>query len=165
MIYRNKKCPEVTAPGHNREELTTEPLSYFIVACGGTKSKESNLRRREDKMTRAVAIEGTELIEGIHRGSSGESVITIKQANGLIREVPYSAEAIATPVLVEAMIKDMGIESPEIREATEQYCLDYIEGWNKLIDDPESDGVPLRELEGLSNAFIDGYEAVLKRNG
>jgi len=115
-------------------------------------------------MTRAVEQKGAELIEGIHQGSSGGSVITIKQGNGLIREVPYSQEAIATPVLVEAMIEDMGIESPEIKEVTKEYCLDYIEGWNKLIDDSESDGISISELNQFSWAFIDGYEAALKRN-
>lgn len=114
-------------------------------------------------MTRAVAEEGVELIKGVHKGCLGGLVITIKQANGLVREVPYREEAVATPVLIEAMIQDIGIENPEIREAAREYCLNYIKGWNELFVDPETDGISVSDLDCYVEAFIKGYEAALKQ--
>ena len=79
-------------------------------------------------MTRAVAIKGTELVQGIHKGIRGNLVITIKQPNGIVREVPWYDDAGATPVLVEAMILDLEIDDFELREATKEYCLNLIKG-------------------------------------
>lgn len=112
-------------------------------------------------MTRAVAEKGAELVEGIHKNRGG-LVITIKQANGLVREVPYSNEDVATPVLVEAMIQDKGIESPEISEAAIGYCLSFIKGCNEIVSDPEHDGITIGELSCYVEAFEAGYKAALK---
>ena len=97
-------------------------------------------------MTRAVAEEGIELIKGVHLNHSGECVITIKQSNGIVREVPYRDEDVATPVLVEAMIQDKGIESPGIREAATRYCLSFIKGMDELVIDPEGAGITIGTL-------------------
>ncbi len=114
-------------------------------------------------MTRAVAVEGVKLVEGIHKDHLGDIVITIKQANGLVREVPYRNDDVATPVLVEAMIQDKGIENPEIREAAIEYCLNYIKGWNEIVADPEIDGIEIGDLSMYVEAFEMGYKAALKR--
>ena len=113
-------------------------------------------------MTRAVVEKGVELIKGVHLSHSGGCVITIKQDNGIIREVPYSDEDVATPVLVEAMIQDKGIESPEIREAATRYCLSFIKGVDELVSDLESDGITIGTLSCYVEAFEAGYKAALK---
>jgi len=113
-------------------------------------------------MTRAVAEKGVQLIKGIHIGPQGDCVITIKQANGLVREVPYSNEDVATPVLVETMIQDKGIENPEIEEAAIGYCLSFIKGLNELVNDPEDDGITIGDLSCYVEAFEAGYKAALK---
>jgi len=107
---------------------------------------------------RAVAQEGVELIEGVHLNSE-ELVITIKQSNGIVREVPYHHKDIATPVLVEAMILDKGIKSPEIREAVRRYCLTSIKEMNELIAFPEKDGITIGEFYSRVEAFEAGYKA------
>jgi len=114
-------------------------------------------------MTRAVTEQGVELIEGVHKGCLGDMVITIKQANGLVREVPYRDGDVATPVLVEAMIQGKGIESLEIKEAAIEYCLNYIKGWNEIVADPEIDGIEIGDLSMYVEAFEMGYKAALKR--
>lgn len=114
-------------------------------------------------MTRAVAVEGVELVKGVHIGYSGGLVITIKQANGLVREVPYNEGAVATPVLIEAMIQDKGIENPEIREDAIEYCLNYIKGYAETIVGPEIEGIPIGDLSCYAEAFENGYEACLKK--
>jgi hypothetical protein len=113
-------------------------------------------------MTRAVAEKGTELVKGVHIGSQGDCVVTIKQSNGIIREVPYRDEDVATPVLVEAMIQDKGIESPEIREAATRYCLSFIKGMDEVVADPEHDGITIGTLSYYVEAFEAGYNAALK---
>ena len=113
-------------------------------------------------MRRAVAEEGAELVKGIHF-TNGYEVITIKQANGLVREVPWDYYAVATPVMVEAMIQEMRIDDPIIQEATKNYCLNYIKEWNEDIVDPEIDGVKMDDLWNFAEAFIEGYEVALKR--
>ena len=113
-------------------------------------------------MTRAVAEKGVELIKGVHIGSRGDCVITIKQDNGIIREVPYSNEDVATPVLVEAMIQDKGMENPEIREAATRYCLSFIKGMDELVIDPEGAGITIGTLSCYVEAFEEGYKAALK---
>ena len=110
-------------------------------------------------MTRAVA----ELIKGVHLDHFKNFVITIKQANGLVREVPNSDKDIATPVLIEAILRDMGIKNPEIREAAKQYCLDYIKGWNEIVENPEIDGITIGELITAVGAFEAGWKAVPKK--
>ncbi|OGO04594.1 MAG: hypothetical protein A2Y60_01805 [Chloroflexi bacterium RBG_13_54_9] len=104
-------------------------------------------------MTKAVAEKGVQLIKGVHIGSQGDCVITIKQSNGIVREVPYRDDDVATPVLVEAMIQDKGIESPEIREAATRYCLSFIEGINDAT---------VGTLSCYVEAFEQGYKAALK---
>ena len=115
-------------------------------------------------MTRAVAEKGVELVQGIHK-SQGGLVITIKQANGIVREVPFDEEDGATPVLIEAMILDLKIENPELREATKKHCLDFLEGWVEVVGTPEEayDTVPLDKLYTIAEAFIAGYEAYPKK--
>lgn len=115
-------------------------------------------------MTRAVAERGAELVKGIHKGYLGGLVITIKQANGLVHEVPWDEEAAATPVLIEAMIQELEIENPEVRETAKEYCLNYLKGWNELVVDPETDGIPMSDIYTQAEAFIKGYEAALKQN-
>lgn len=115
-------------------------------------------------MARAVTEQGVELIEGVHKGCLGDMVITIKQTNGLVREVPYRDDDVATPVLVEAMIQDKGIESPEIKEAAIEYCLSYIKEWNEVVADPEIDGITIGELSCYVEAFEKGYQATLKQD-
>lgn len=118
-------------------------------------------------MTRAVAQEGVELVQGIHfvKGLvTNHEVITIKQANGLVREVPWDYYAVAAPVLVEAMIQEMHIDDPIIQEATKNYCLDYVKRWNEEVCDPEIHGVKMDDLWNYAEAFIKGYETCLKRS-
>jgi len=115
-------------------------------------------------MTRAVAGQGVELVQGIHKGYFGGLVITIKQANGLVREVPWDEEAVATLVLIEAMFQDLEIENLEVRKAAREYCLNYIKGWNEIVVDPETDGISMSDIYTYTEAFIEGYKAALKRN-
>ena len=109
-------------------------------------------------MTRAVAEKGVELVEGIHFTKKKE-VITIKKANGRVREVLWDYYAVATPVMVEVMIQEMSIDDPIIQEATRNYCLNYIKRWNENFEDPEIDGVELDDLWNYAEAFEKGYEA------
>ena len=112
-------------------------------------------------MTRAVAEKGAELMEGPHGSHLGE-VITIKQANGLVREVPFDEEDGATPVLIEAMILDLKIENPDLREATKGYGLNWLKGWSEICEDPEDAyGIPLSEFYTKAEAFITGYKTAL----
>jgi hypothetical protein len=106
-------------------------------------------------MTRAVAEKGTELVQGIHAGHPGLA-ITIKQANGIVREVPFDEEDGATPVLIEAMILELDIEGLELREATKQYCL----AW--FIENPDCE-IPLSEFYTKAEAFIAGYKAAFNK--
>ena len=116
------------------------------------------------ELTRAVAEKGAELMEGIHK-SQGGLVITIKQANGIVREVPFDEEDGATPVLIEAMILDLDIEDTELREVTKKHCLTFLEGWVEVVGDPEEayDTMPLSKLYSQAEAFMAGYEAASKR--
>jgi hypothetical protein len=112
-------------------------------------------------MTRAVAEKGAELVKGIHK-SQGGLAITVKQANGLVREIPWDEEAQATPVLVDAMILDLEIENPELREATREYCLNRVNEWSKLFQDPEEAcGMPMNSLYTQAEAFMAGYGVAL----
>lgn len=113
-------------------------------------------------MTRAVAEKGVQLIRGVHIGSRGGCVITIKQNNGITREVPYRDEDVATPVLVEAMIQDKGIKSPEIKEAAIRYCLSLIKREDELVIDREGAGTAIGTLSCYVEAFEQGYKAALK---
>lgn len=112
-------------------------------------------------MTRAVAEKGAELIEGIHK-SQADPVITVKQANGIVREVPFDEEAGATPILIEAMILELDIENPKLRESALRYCLNFLEGWREVAGDEEAyDTMPLSKLYTQAEAFIAGYQAAL----
>ena len=113
-------------------------------------------------MTRAVAEKGAKLIEGVHKSQAG-LVITVKQANGIVREVPWDEEDGATPVLIEAMILDLEIENPELRETTKRHCLNFLEGWVEVVGEPEEayDTMPLSKLYSQAEAFIAGYQAAL----
>ena len=114
-------------------------------------------------MTRAVAAKGAELVEGIHK-SRGGLVITIKQANGIVREVPFDEEDGATPVLIEAMILELEIENPELREATKEYCLNWLKGWSEVVGDPEDAySIPLSEFCTKAEAFMAGYQAAFTK--
>jgi hypothetical protein len=114
-------------------------------------------------MTRAVAEKGTELVQGIHAGHSGPA-ITIKQANGITREVPFNEEDGATPVLIEAMILELDIEDSELREATRKHCLNFLKGWSEVCGDPEDAyNIPLDELYTKAEDFIAGYKVALKK--
>lgn len=114
-------------------------------------------------MARAVAEKGAELVKGPH-GSQGGEVITIKQANGIVRELPFNEEDGATPVLIEAMIMDLKIEDPELREATKGYCLNWLKEWGEVVGDPEDAyGIPLDEFYTKAEAFIAGYKVASKK--
>ncbi|MGB6872727.1 MAG: hypothetical protein WBE46_01055 [Dehalococcoidia bacterium] len=115
-------------------------------------------------MARAVAERGAELVEGIHKGHLGGLAITIKQANGLVREVPWDEEDGATPILIEAMILDLEIENLELREATKEYCLNYLKEWSEICENPEEAyNIPISDFYSKAEAFIDGYETALKK--
>lgn len=115
-------------------------------------------------MTRAVAEKGAELVKGIHKGSLGPA-ITVKQANGLVREVPFDEEEGATPVLIEAMILELDIEDSELREATKEHCLNFLKGWVEIVGTPEEayDTMPLDKLYTIAEAFVGGYKAAFKK--
>jgi len=114
-------------------------------------------------MVRAVAEKGAELVEGVHKSQVGPA-ITVKQANGIVREVPWDEEAGATPILIEAMILSLDIENPELREATKRHCLDFLEGWREVVGDEEAyDTMPLSKLYTIAESFIAGYKAALSR--
>ena len=55
---------------------------------------------------------------------------------------------------------DIDPENPETRAATKEYCLTYVQGWNKIIEDPEIDGIQICTLRNLADGFIAGYECV-----
>ena len=113
-------------------------------------------------MTRAVAEKGVELVEGPHASHLAGPVITIKQANDLVREVPFDEEDGATPVLIEAMILDLEIENRGLRESTKRHCLNFLEGWVQVVGDPEEAyGIPLSNLYTQAEAFIAGYKTAL----
>ncbi len=115
-------------------------------------------------MTRAVAERGAELVEGIHKSQPGCLVITIKQANGIVREVPWDEQDGATPILIEAMILDLEIEDSELRETTKEYCLNSLKGWSEIVENPEDAyGIPLCDFYTKAEAFIAGYKAALKK--
>ena len=110
---------------------------------------------------RAVAEKGAQFMEGIHKGQAGP-VITIKQANGLVREVPWDEQDGATPILIEAMILSLDIENSELREATKEHCLNYLKGWSEVCEDPEDAyGIPVSEFYSKAEAFIAGYKTAL----
>ena len=112
-------------------------------------------------MTRAVAEKGAQFMEGVHKGQAG-MVITIKQANGLVREVPWSEEDGATPILIEAMILDLEIEDSELREATKEYCLNSLKGWVEICENPEEAyTIPINDFYSKAEAFIAGYKTAL----
>ena len=116
-------------------------------------------------MTRAVAEKGAELIKGAH-GSPyiWGPAITIKQANGLVRDVPFNEEDGATPILIEAMILSLDIENPELREATKKHCLTFLEGWSEICEDPEDAyGIPVSEFYSKAEAFIAGYKVAIEK--
>jgi hypothetical protein len=115
-------------------------------------------------MTRAVAENGVELMEGPHQNGLGEEVITIKQANGLVREVPFDEDDGATPVLIEAMILDLKIEDSELRETTKEHCLNWLKGWLEVVGDPEDAySIPLSEVYTRAETFIAGYKAAIQK--
>ena len=113
-------------------------------------------------MTRVVAEKGAKLIEGVHKSQAG-LVITVKQANGLVREVPWDEEDGATPILIEAMILELEIEDPKLRETTKRHCLNFLEGWVEVVGEPEEayDTMPLSKLYTQAEAFIAGYKTEL----
>jgi hypothetical protein len=114
-------------------------------------------------MTRAVAEKGAELIQGVHKSQAGP-VITIKQANGIIREVPFDEKDGATPILIDAMILELEIEDAALRETTKRYSLDFLDGWREVVGDKEAyETMPLDELYTKAESFIDGYKAALKK--
>ena len=114
-------------------------------------------------MTRVVAEKGAKLIEGVHKDQAG-LVITVEQANGIVREVPWDERDGATPILIEAMILELDIEDPELREAAKKHCLDFLEGWREVAGDEEAyDTIPLTELYSQAEAFIAGYKAGLQK--
>ena len=120
---------------------------------------------------RAVAMEGVELVKGIHNSVRGGFIITIKRPDGLREDVHWRDDAVATPVLVEAMIQDMiNINDPEeipeireVRDALKEYCLDWLKQDKENLENPEIDGQTVGELSTMAIAFMDGYEAALKR--
>jgi len=120
-------------------------------------------------MTRAVAIKGAKLVEGIHKGQSGGLAITVEvpfdEGSTITQEVPFDEEGGATPVLIEAMILELDIENPELREATKKHCLTFLEGWVEVVGDTEEayDTIPLSKLYSQAEAFVAGYEACLKK--
>jgi len=109
---------------------------------------------------RATAVEGVTLVEGIHIGHWGEYAITIQYPEGFRQEIPYQEEAVATPVLIDAMLEEIGIEDPVILAATKEYCLTFMSGWNKIVEDPETDGAQIRDLRNMAWGFVAGYERV-----
>ena len=110
-------------------------------------------------MTRAVAEKGAELIEGVHKSQQGP-VITIRQANGIVREVPFCEEDGATPVLIEAMILELDIEDPKLRDAVKRYCLSFLKEWEEIVGDPEDAfNIPLNDFCAKTEAFMSGYKA------
>jgi len=112
-------------------------------------------------MTRAVAEKGTELVQGTHPGHGGPA-ITIKQSNGLLREVPFDEDDGATPVLIEAMILSLEIEDPKLREAVRTYSLDFLREWSELVEDPEDAyNIPLDVFYTRAESFIAGYKLAL----
>jgi len=114
-------------------------------------------------MTRAVAEKGARLIEGCHKSSHVRGpVITIEQANGIVREVPFREEDGATPILIEAMILDLDIEDPKLREATKEYCFNFLKGWIEVVGEPEEAyGIPLSNYYTQAEGFIAGYKTAL----
>ena len=113
-------------------------------------------------MSRAVAEKGAEFVEGIHKSHLGGLAITIKQANGLVREVPWDEGDGATPILIEAMILELKIEDPKLRETTKRHCLNYLKGWSEICENPEDAyGIPISELFSQAEAFIAGYKTAL----
>jgi hypothetical protein len=115
--------------------------------------------RRENQMTRAVAERGAKLIEGVHRSRQGP-VITIKQANGIVTEVLFDETDGATPVLIEAMVMELHIEDPKLRDAVRGYCLSFLKGWEEIVGDPEDAyNIPLDEFYTRAEAFMAGYKA------
>ena len=115
-------------------------------------------------MTRAVAETGAKLIEGIHKSQAG-LVITVEQTNGIVREVPWDEDDGATPILIEAMILELEIEDPELREATKKHCFNFLEGWVEIVGTPEEayDTMPLGKLYSQAEAFIAGYKAASQK--
>ena len=113
---------------------------------------------------RAVAEIGAELVEGIHKGQLGGLAITIRQANGIVREIPWDEEAGATPILIEATILSLEIEDLELREATKEYCLNSLKGWVEIVGTPEEayNTMPLSKFYTMAEAFIAGYKAAPK---
>ncbi len=63
-------------------------------------------------------------------------------------------ETIMKPEMVDELLDDIGFNSPEVREATRQYCL-------KLID---FGGMEYGTLNCNASSFVDGYEACLNRS-
>ena len=115
-------------------------------------------------MVRVVAEKGAKLVEGIHKSQAG-LVITVEQANGLVREVPWDEEAGATPILIEAMILDLEIENRELRESTKRHCLNFLEGWCEVVETPEEayDTMPLSKLYTMAESFIAGYKTAFRK--
>lgn len=114
-------------------------------------------------MTRVVAEHGAKLVEGVHK-SQASPVITVKQANGIVREIPFDENDGATPILIEAMILELEIENPKLREATKQYCLNYLKEWGEVVGDPEDAyGIPLTEFYTKAEAYIAGYNTASKK--
>jgi hypothetical protein len=115
-------------------------------------------------MKRAVAEEGTELIEGIHNeGCPGGPMITIRRANGIVQEVPFDEDAMATPILIEAVILDLDIEDSKLREAVKMYCLNWLEEWVVEIVGNREDAycIPLDFFWTKAEDFVAGYQAAL----
>ncbi|HUW45604.1 MAG TPA: hypothetical protein VMW50_07380 [Dehalococcoidia bacterium] len=119
-------------------------------------------------MTRAVAVKGAKLVEGIHKGQSGGLAITVEvpfdEDLTITQEVPFDESQGATPVLIEAMILGLDIENPELREATKKHCLTFLEGWVEVVGDTEEAyTLPLDDFYSQAEAFMAGYEVGLKK--
>jgi len=112
-------------------------------------------------MTRAVAERGVELVEGVHKSPHIKGpAITIKQADGLVREVRFDESEGATPVLIEAMILELDIEDPKLREAVRKYSVSFLKKWEEIVGDPEDAyNIPLDDFYGRAEAFMAGYRA------
>ena len=59
---------------------------------------------------------------------------------------------------------NLEIESPELREATREYCLDFLRRWVAIFENPEEAyTIPISDFYSRAEAFMAGYQAAFTK--
>lgn len=118
------------------------------------------------KLKKTVNIEGARYVKGPRTGifTMKEPAINIQLPDGTMQTIPVDNNDYAAPVHIEYVLDGMGgIDDPELRAAVIKYLTELIKDCKAMSADPKNDGYKVSDLDDLAYAFIDGYNAALKR--